>query len=129
MGQRLVGQALKEHGAGHDLPVKIVRRIVETRLGVVAAQRPVERVQVLPHLRGDDLANAAGVFPGPAHTADQAVGVFMIEGQILNNPCADRSAGVGGRLAPHDVQYAIPLLFLELGGKVADIDQQVGVHQ
>jgi hypothetical protein len=60
--ERLVGQPLEQHRAGHDLPVKILRRFVEARRGV--AQGPVERVEAFPHLVRDRLADAAGVFSG-----------------------------------------------------------------
>ena len=130
VGERLIGQSLEEHRAGHDRAVQIIGRFIETGLRVVAAEGPVERVEIFPHLGGDVFADAAGVFAGAGEAGEDAVGVVgarRSECWATRWPIAPSASG--NCREPQDRQEALPLLGLQGGSEIADVDQDVGVDQ
>src|SRR5260370_27782266 len=105
------------------------RREQILRVGGVRGGRvhhQVELVELLPHLRRDDLAHGAGVLSGAPQAGADRVDVLLIESQELDDVALGgravpfrESRGVAGR-----VDQRLPLL----GGANGQVEHEVEVH-
>ena len=78
---RRVGDPLELLAGEPNLLVKLVR-VVECRPKAARVlEHQVEAVDVLPHLRRDDLAHAAGVFAGRGQAGEDRVRIVAVERQ------------------------------------------------
>ena len=107
--QRLIGQSLEQHRPGHHRTEKLIRRFIEPIRRIFAPKRPIKRVQILPHLRRNILANSPRVLTRPGQAVQNAVRILQIKRQILANTLrqirpfrtapADRKSSAGFAIA------------------------------
>ncbi len=114
-----------EQVAGHpDRREQILR--VGPVFGVRGIHHQVELVELLPHLRRDDLAHGAGVLARGAQTGPDRVGALVIEGEELDD------VALGGGPVPFrefrrvagGVHQRLPLLC----GADGQVEHEIQVH-
>ena len=126
--QRLVGQSLEQHRPRHDRAEKLIRRFIEPIRRILAPKRPIQHIEIFPHLGGNVLAYPPRVLPRAGHAVQDAVRILGIEREILSNPLREIRP-IRQLRRSKDRQQALPLPRLQRRRKIADVNQQIRIHQ
>ena len=81
-GHGCAGDSAEKVAGLFDLSVEGLRRLLaDGALGRLVLKAQVEAIELLPHLRRDDLADGAGVLAGRAEAGEDGVAVAGVEAQ------------------------------------------------